>query len=171
MLWERKGLWKITRGVALFMTLALISVLMTAALEVGRRAGRAADRSAVAVDLVQARELAWSGIQLAMGILATDAEKSEVDSLQEAWADPEKLAIAVKALEIANGTLTLSITDELGKIQVNALLDTYPGNAFNEDQRQLWQRFLALIISEDKSGDDRDPAEIINSLKDWLDLR
>ena len=160
---------KNNQGVALFMTLALIFVLTTAALEVGRRAGKAATRAGVAVDLFQARENAWSAIQLAMGILAADAEKNEIDSLQEDWADPEKLAKAVAALEMPGGTLTLSITDELGKIQINALLDAYPGNAFNENQRLLWERLLTLIISGDKSLDDRDPAEIINSLKDWLD--
>ncbi|GAB6142903.1 type II secretion system minor pseudopilin [Desulfocicer niacini] len=157
------------RGVALFMTLALISILTTAALEVGRRAGKAAARSGATVDIFQARESAWSGIQLAMGILAADAQKNEIDSLQEDWAGPEKLAKAVAALEMPGENLTLSITDELGKIQINALLDAYPGNAFNEDQRLLWERLLDLIISGDKSQDDRDPAEIINSLKDWLD--
>ncbi|WP_170923679.1 type II secretion system minor pseudopilin [Desulfocicer vacuolatum] len=160
---------KNNRGVALFMTLALISVLTAAALEVGRRAGKAASRSTAALELFQARQTAWSGIQLAMAILAADAEKNEIDSLQEDWASPEKLAMAVAALEIPRGSLNLSITDELGKIQVNALLDAYPGNAFNENQRQLWERMLGLIISGDKSRDDRDPAEIINALKDWLD--
>ncbi len=160
---------KNNQGIALFMTLALIFVLTTAALEVGRRAGKAADRSGTAVNLFQARENAWSGIQLAMGILAADAEKNETDSLQEDWASPEKLAKAVAALEMPGGTLTLSITDELGKIQINALVDAYPGNAFNENQRGLWERLLDLIISGDKSLDDRDPAEIINCLKDWLD--
>ena len=77
--------------------------------------------------------------------------------------------MAVAALEMPLGSLTLSITDELGKIQVNALLDAYPGNAFNENQRKLWERMLDLLISGDKSQDDRDPAEVINSLKDWLD--
>jgi general secretion pathway protein K len=160
---------KNNRGVALFMTLALISVLTAAALEVGRRAGKAASRSTATLELFQARETAWAGIQLAMGILAADAEKNDIDSLQEDWASPEKLAMAVAALEMPLGTLTLSITDELGKIQVNALLDAYPGNAFNENQRQLWERLLDLLISGDKSQDDRDPSEIINSLKDWLD--
>jgi len=79
------------------------------------------------------------------------------------------LAMAVAALEMPSGVLTLSITDELGKIQINALLDAYPGNAFNENQRKLWERMLELLISGDKSQDDRDPAEVINSLKDWLD--
>ena len=151
------------------MTLALISVLTAAALEVGRRAGKAASRSGVALELFQARQTAWSGIQLAMGILAADAEKNDIDSLQEDWASPEKLAMAVAALEMPLGSLILSITDELGKIQINALVDAYPGNAFNENQRQLWERMLDLLISGDKSQDDRDPSEIINSLKDWLD--
>ncbi len=160
---------KNNQGVALFMTLALIFVLTTAALEVGRRAGKAVARSGVTVDLFQARENARSGIELAMAILAADAEKNETDSLQEDWAGPKKLAKAVAALEMPGETLTLSITDELGKIQINALLDAYPGNAFNENQRRLWERLLDLIISGDKSLDDRDPAEIINCLKDWLD--
>lgn len=166
---NHRHLMKNNQGVALFMTLALIFVLTTAALELGRRAGKAAARSGMAVDLFQARENAWSGIQLAMGILSADAQKNEIDSLQEDWASPEKLANAVAALEMPGGSLTLSITDELGKIQINALLDAYPGNAFNENQRLLWERLLDLIISGDKSLDDRDPAEVINSLKDWLD--
>jgi len=163
------NLFKNNRGVALFITLALISVLTAAAFEVGRRTGKAVSRSAATLDLFQAREMALSGVQLAMGILATDAEKNDIDSLQEAWANPEKLAKAVTALEIPSGNLTLSITDELGKIQMNALLDAFPGNAFNENQRKLWLHMLDMIISGDKSEDDRNPAEIIDSLKDWLD--
>lgn len=52
---------------------------------------------------------------------------------------------------------------------MNALLLEFLGNQLNPDQIRIWENLLRLRFSEDKSMDERDPAEIINSLKDWLD--
>ena len=157
------------RGVALFLTLALVAVLTAAALAVKKRSVTAVEGAVVAADLLAARESARSGIALAMALLADDAARNEIDSVQEDWADGEKCAAAVALLGFPPGSLALSITDELGKIQVNALLAAFPGNTFNEDQKQLWERLLERLIAADKSLDDRDPAGIINAIKDWLD--
>ncbi|MBF0411983.1 MAG: general secretion pathway protein GspK [Desulfamplus sp.] len=159
------------KGIALLVTLALISVLMIAALELVRASGDSAEMERKMADSFQAEQMARSGIELAMFILTRDAQQNEIDSLQEVWADPEILASAVDLLgfDHEQGSLDVVITDELGKIQVNALLAQFPGNMINDDQSALWERFLNLVISSDKSVDMSDPAEIINSIKDWLD--
>ncbi|MBF0467511.1 MAG: general secretion pathway protein GspK [Desulfamplus sp.] len=157
------------RGIALLVVLALISVLMAAALELARGSGDSADMDKRTADRFQAEEMAKSAIGLAMFILVRDAEQNDIDSVQEMWADPGILEAAIQLLGFRQGAVDLVITDELGKIQVNALLEQFPGDAINNDQSALWERFLNMIISSDKSVDLRDPAEIINSLKDWLD--
>lgn len=159
------------KGMALLVTLGLISVLMVASLELVRSTGDSAEMEKKMADRFQAQEMAKSGIELAMFILTRDAEQNDIDSVQEMWADPYVLASAVELLgfDREQGSLDVVITDELGKIQINALLSAFPGSLVNNDQLELWERFLNLLISSDKSADLREPDEIINSLKDWLD--
>lgn len=157
------------KGVALLVTLALVAVLAASALEIGRRVYHAADLTVNYQEMLRADQMALSGIHLAMAVLEEDAATSESDSLQEVWSDPDKLALAVRDLGFTDGDISLSIVDELGKIQVNALIDRFPGNAFNDDQMAVWERLLELVISSDKSADVREPAAIINCIKDWLD--
>lgn len=164
-----KGIGSNTNGMALLVCLAIISILAAAGLELGRRVRSSTDLAIVIEDSFRAEEMALAGINLAMVILAEDRNSNEIDSVQESWANPETIQEAVASLGYDTEKITLSIVDELGKIQVNALLDQFPGNNFNNDQKELWEGFLNTIVSADKSGDKRDPAEIINSLKDWLD--
>ena len=44
------------------------------------------------------------------------------------WADPDALSYAVQILSLEEGSLSLAIRDEMGKIQINALIDGYPGH-------------------------------------------
>lgn len=157
------------RGMALLVTLALVAVLLAVALEVARRAGDAAELNRKTADRLVACEMAASGIELAKLILIRDAEQGDTDSVQELWAEPEKMAMAPLLLGFEPGSLDIVISDELGKIQINSLIREFPGHDINDNQVILWERFLDLIISSDKSIDMREPAEIINSLKDWLD--
>lgn len=156
-------------GMALLICLAIIAVLAAAGLELGKRVRSATDQAIVLQDSFRAEEMALAGINLAMLLLGEDANANETDSVQETWADPDALGSAIASLGYDTEKITLSIADELGKIQVNALITEFPGNTFNNDQKEFWERFLDLLISADKSEDTRDPMEIINSLKDWLD--
>lgn len=161
-------------GMALLVTLAVISILLTLALHLARITGQSVMATGTAKTQFMAQEMATSGIHLAMAILADDAAKNEIDSLQEDWADPEKILQAVNQLGYSSTPapsppLRLKITDELGKIQVNALLKGFPGHELNPDQSLLWENLLNLKISTDKFQDPRDPVAIINALKDWLD--
>lgn len=160
-------------GVALLAVLAVISVLMAAALELARTTGRSAIETGRAADRFQAREKASAGIQLALAILTEDVMTSDIDSLQEDWADPEKLKDAVAGLGYEDQELTLEIRDEMGKLQINALIKEYPGREVNPDQLGIWQRLLGAVRdkAEEPPEGDQAPAALINSLIDWLDDR
>jgi len=157
------------KGVALVVTLAIVAILLATALQMGKFTGDSAMETLAYKDQFQADQLALSGINIAAMILVDDAAKNDIDTVQEAWADPDKLLLAVNELKLEKDTLTIKITDELSKIQVNALLVEFPGNQINSDQSRIWENFFRLRFLTDKSMDKRDPAEIINSLKDWLD--
>jgi len=157
------------KGVALVVTLAIVAILLAAALQMGKFTGDSAMETLAYRDQFQADQLALSGINIAALILVDDAAKNNIDTIQEAWADHDKLLLAVNELKLEKDTLTIKITDELSKIQVNALLLEFPGNQISPVQTRIWENFLRPRFSNDKSLDTRDPDEIINSLKDWLD--
>ncbi|WP_321492287.1 type II secretion system protein GspK [uncultured Desulfobacter sp.] len=159
------------KGVALIATIAVIAILCVVALEAGRLAKQAASGTIAENDMFAAREMAMSGIHLAMMILAVDGADNQIDSIQEAWADPEKIALALAAMGLNPGNVSLKICDEMGKLQLNALLKQFPGNDPNDDQMVILERFLTLAAPEDKPEGAGDTAEIVNSLKDWLDSR
>lgn len=150
-------------------TLAIVAILLAAALQLGKFVGDSVMVTLVEKDQFNAEQLALSGINLAILILVEDAAKSDLDTVQETWADPDKLSQAVNELNLGKDTLTIKIIDEFSKVQVNALIDEFPGNQLNADQRRIWENFFRPRFSNDKSIDERDPAEIINCVKDWID--
>ena len=135
------------KGAALVVTLAIVSILVAAALELGRFTGKSAMATLKEKDMFQAEQYAFSGINLARLILCEDAAKNRVDSIQEPWADSDILFQAVTEMGLARENLTIKITDELSKIQVNAMVKEFPGNLPNFDQIRIWERFLQLRFS------------------------
>ncbi|MCP3871743.1 MAG: general secretion pathway protein GspK [Desulfobacteraceae bacterium] len=159
-------------GAALIVTLAIVAILIAAGLQLSKFTGDSVMATLTQKEQFQADQLALSGINLASLILAEDALKDSTDSVQDAWADPEKLEQAVNELGLENETLVIQITDELSKIQVNALIKEFPGNQINPDQNRIWESFLQDRLSnleEEEETQTIDPASIINALKDWLD--
>ncbi|WP_027362344.1 general secretion pathway protein GspK [Desulfospira joergensenii] len=157
------------RGVALVVTLGIVAILMAGALQLGKLTGDSVMGGLKEKELFQAEQFALSGVSLAKLLLIADAEENEIDSIQEVWANPDKLALAAAQITGSQGNLTIKITDELSKIQVNALVREYPGSELNVDLRRILENFFRLRFSSDKTKDERDPVEIINSMKDWLD--
>lgn len=165
------SIYKDQKGVALIATIAVVAILCVVALEAGRLARQAASGTIVENDMFAAREKAMSGIHLAMMMLTLDAADNEIDSIQETWADPEKIAQAVTAMGINPADLSLKIVDEMGKLQLNALLKQFPGNEPNDTQMVVLERFLTLAAPEDKPEEAGSAVEIVNALKDWLDSK
>jgi general secretion pathway protein K len=161
------------RGIALLVTLAVIAVIMAVTVELNRRARGGITASAVARNRITLESMATSGLYGAMALLTEDKindPPSGLDSLQEKWADAEALEEMAQSLAFENGAITLQITDELARIQVNTLVQFPKGLEANHAQMFLWERFLRLAEFAGKDMEmDIDPRTIINSLKDWLD--
>jgi len=157
------------RGVAILVAIGVVAVLLTAGLALNRRI-RASVSDAIRArnDLVLS-EMATSGVHTAMVMLINDRKENDTDTLQEDWANPEKVAEMLALVPFDDGKVDVTITDERGKIQVNALVKFPEGQQFVASQRSLWQRLLDRAFSAFEEVPDSDPGMIINSLKDWLD--
>jgi general secretion pathway protein K len=156
-------------GAALLITLSIITLLMAVTFDLNRRVRLDLDTAEHHRTRARLLELADSGTAAARALLLRDALDSAADTLQEPWADPDACLEVLASLELDPARVRITITDELGKIQVNALVRSFPGNAVNPDQKQVWENLLAVLIPDDRSSEDQDPAAVLNSLIDWLD--
>lgn len=156
-------------GVALLITLAVITIMVTAGMQIHKQMHLAATSAASSRDQLIAYEMAVSGVNVAKAMLIADREENETDSLQEDWADPEKIKENIKEIPFENGKVKVKITDELSKIQVNALVKFPEGREFNPPQKKIWERFANRLLSLYEDLEDTDPLTIVYSLKDWMD--
>ncbi|RJP78710.1 MAG: general secretion pathway protein GspK [Desulfobacteraceae bacterium] len=163
------GMKKKNQGVALIITITVITLLIATTMELNRRAGDAAEFTGVTRDRLKLSHLTSSGIHMAMALLVKDKNDGEVDSLQEDWADKETVTDLMGDIPFPEGTLAVEIQDELSKIQVNALVKFPDGRDFNQDQMNMWERFVGYITSGENEDDDTSASAIVNSIKDWLD--
>ncbi|HTY27701.1 MAG TPA: general secretion pathway protein GspK [Mycobacterium sp.] len=158
---------------ALLITLSVTTMLVAAGLEFNRRARHDLIAAAAARDHLTMSEMAAAGVHVGMAILAKDKDDNDTDTPLDDWADPDKVALVLREFPFEDGQLSLVITDELGKIQINALVTQPNGAQFNEAQRSLWERFLQYFADRKELKldlkDDNQPTAILNSLKDWLD--
>jgi len=157
------------RGIALLITISVTTILVAAALEFNRRARFLVLSTASVRDRLTMSYMASSGVHIAMALLIKDQAESNFDSLQEDWANPEKIDEILQEIPFDNGKLSVVITDELSKIQINSLVKFPDSRQFNESQVMIWERILNVIGSEDDLQTDSNPTAIVNSVKDWLD--
>jgi len=160
---------KNSQGIALLVTLSVISILIAASLEMNKKMRSAVFSAATTRDRITLLHMASSGVNLAAAILVKDKKDSITDSLQEDWADSEKISEILADFPFDDGSITLTIKDELGKIQLNSLVQFPEGRSFNESQRVMWERFLSILIYKNEAFEDMEPMTIIDSIKDWLD--
>ncbi|MFW6010915.1 MAG: general secretion pathway protein GspK [Desulfosalsimonas sp.] len=168
---------KNNRGIALIITLTAIVVMVAAGFELNRQIQSSAAKTGTGRDMITLQQMLGSGVSIAESILIKDKYETEVDSVQEDWADPEIVEQHVKAAGFEEDSLLVEITDELGRIQANALVQFPEGKEFNPDQRELWVRFFNLILYEFENSEEAgnalaeslEPDMIINPVKDWLD--
>ena len=129
------------KGIALLLVISVTTILIATALEYNRRARLAVLSTAAVRDRLTLAHIASSGIHVAMALLAKDRAESDIDSLQEDWANSEKINELLADIPFEDGQLAVTISDEMGRLQVNALV-TYPESRnFNESQRSIWERF------------------------------
>ncbi len=157
------------RGIALLLTVSITTILVAVVLEYNRQARVTLVSTAAMRNSVTLSQMTASGIHLAMAMLIKDKSESTTDTLMEDWANAEIIEALLAEIPFEDGQLTVIISDELGKIQVNALVAFPDKNKFNEAQLNMWDKFLIYVGDEEQMQDDSQPTAIINSIKDWLD--
>jgi general secretion pathway protein K len=157
------------RGIALLLTVSVTTILVAVVLEYNRQARVTLISTAAMRNSVTLSQMNSSGIHLAMAILLKDKAESATDTFLEDWANVEFIEALLAEMPFDDGKLTVKMTDEMSKIQVNALVAFPDKNKFNEAQLNMWDRFLAYAGDEEQMQDDSQPTAIINSIKDWLD--
>ncbi len=158
------------RGIALLVTLSVITVLVAVTLTQHRQVYHYYSAAHATARLLMGEQMAEAGIQAAMALLVKDARESQLDSLQEPWADPEKRAELAAELQFEQGSVSFSISDELSRIQVNALVLYPAGQQYNPQQLVLWNRFMEVMTAGREFSEQIEPLTIISALKDWLDF-
>lgn len=165
----RGGLSRDETGVALLVTLAVITVLVTVTLALNQSTRLEVESAAASRDRIVLHEAALGVVHSAMAILVKDKADTQIDSVQEIWANPEEVTKVLELTTPEGIETAVVITDELSRIQVNALVTFPEGREFNKTQQGLWERFLAALFLEKEDVGEDAAATIVNSLKDWLD--
>lgn len=159
------------RGVALLVTITVLFVIFAMVSEVNRRVRNSIRSVSVQSTRTTLSAAAISGVHIGIALLMADKKNSTTDTVQEAWADPEEIKALLAEFDFGDAAVSLKITDELGKIQINALVEYPEGKKFNEGQKSMWEYFLKLVNPPDESVESiGENTDIINSVKDWLDF-
>lgn len=155
-------------GVALIVTLTVMVVLVALSLALNQKMNAAFDASVNVYRQTTLSQMASSGIHSAMALLAKDRMESKVDSVQEDWAAPETIEELLEPVTFDDGAVTVVISDERSRIQVNALVEL-PGHEYDTSQLHLWTRLTEFLVNQYDPLEDMEPNELIDSLKDWID--
>ena len=158
------------RGIALIITLGILSLLVSLALELHRQSRETAIRGGGVKDRLILGQMAASAVQAAMGMLIQDRMESDIDSVQEDWADPEKVRQALDELSFERGEVRCVISDEMARLQVNALVMFPEGTDSDGALRLIWERaFTIAVFPYEDLPEESSPTAIVNSLIDWID--
>ena len=146
------------RGIALLLTLLVLTLLVALILEFDAEARREYRDAAAFRDNFKATVLARAAVQAARGTLQQDSIKDQqtgqsFDALTDLWALP------IRDYAIGDGFLTAQIEDERGKLNLNDL--AIGGNPIAK--KALVQRFKRLFELLQINPD------LVDAIIDWVD--
>ncbi len=142
-------------GVALVLTLLILTLLVVTGLEMNRAIRVEATLAENFRDLTQASYIAQSGVEIARALIQND--DPAYDGPDERWAHFEDLGFLSPRF-FPEGSFTGRILDENAKFNPNGILDPY-GN-LNLKKKEQMERLLNLLGH---------PVDWMDSLLDWLD--
>jgi general secretion pathway protein K len=142
------------RGMALLIVLVIIALLSTLLTELAFSTLVDLRLTETFRDTTRAYYLAKGGVNAGQMILQED--RNGYDSLDEPWSQ------GVVNYPVGEGAITVRITDQNGKLGINAMVHRNTPSALMIDR--FYRLMLALEI--DKWGD---PAELTAALIDWID--
>lgn len=105
------------RGMALLMTILIVTLLSMLILDLHSRSYLSLTRARNSVNSLKAYYIMRSGVSAAMGFLELDAKVSTVDTLAEDWAQ------GVKGFPVGDGEVSIDISDEASKFNINTLIN------------------------------------------------
>ena len=140
------------RGVALVSALLAVALLMLVVVEFTYSSQIDTSQAKNALRVVQASCLAQSGVNLAKLALERDAKVGGVDSLGDEWAE------ALPPLPAGQGLISVRISDEQGKLNLNAL--RHANGTILGPWREVAERLFEI------RGVD---VGLLDPLLDWLD--
>ena len=143
------------RGVALVITLLILTILIVVGLEINRSIRVEASLAGNFRDLTQAGYIAKSGVEIARALLQEDDQA--YDALNERWAQFEMLSLFSSQL-FPEGYFAGKISDENAKLNPNFLIDAY--GMVNLKKRNQLERLIALLGHDPK---------LMDAILDWLD--
>lgn len=158
------GIVSNNRGMALLLTLLVISIIVVVTLQFNTAMRLDAYEAANLRDGIKLGYTARSAFNLAREVLYHDAGESTFDSLNETWAKLPEYS-GYSALLLGGERVDLTIADHTGKIQINALVYAENPDA-RQRQRELLERFLQ---SEEFGLSTEEVNGILAALQDWLD--
>jgi general secretion pathway protein K len=146
------------RGIALLLTLLVLTLMVALILEFDAEARREYRDAAAFRDNFKATVLARASVQAARGVLQQDLLKDKqtgqsFDALTDLWALP------ITNYAIGDGLLNAQIEDERGKLNLNDL--TAVGDAITKGKRIL--RFKRLFELLQVNPD------LVDAIVDWVD--
>ena len=138
------------RGVAAITAILIVAVAASAATLMLAQQSAMVDQAMLITSRAQADLYARAGIDWARGVLQEDSRTSrQVDSLNEAWAQP------IAALPVERALVSGAITDEQGKLNLNSLV--------GDTAQASRGAFGRLLASQGL------PLELADAVVDWID--
>jgi len=148
------------KGIALITVLLIIVILVAVVIELNRSSRGDIYDAATVSDGIKLSYIAKSGFFAAEALLA--GSQTNCDTLRDDWANMETISLQSNTF-FPEGYFIARIEDESGKIPLNKLVN---GDDFNPDIRDI----LTRLLGQPEFGlQERQIAEIIDSIKDWID--
>jgi general secretion pathway protein K len=148
------------RGIALILVILMMSIIVAVTIAFNRSTRYEIYDAANLSDTIRLLYVAKTGFSVGEAILLVD--KTGFDALTDEWADTELISATSERL-FTQGNFQLRVEDETGRININKLV---VGAAFNPDIKELLTRLLGL---PEFRLEPEKVAEIVESIKDWLD--
>lgn len=149
------------RGMALLITIMIISLLVVVTLEFGKAMRQNHLAATNLKNGEQLKTIARSGINLAVALLTRDGKETAFDSLLEEWATVDRVDLSGL---FDSGDVQLNIADLSGRLQINSLAK---GGQIGTGAREI---LIRLLLSDNFAVEgEAEVKVVVDSLVDWLD--
>jgi general secretion pathway protein K len=156
----RKLLFHNNRGIALITVILIIVILVAVVIELNRSSRADIYDARNLSDGIKLTYIAKSGFYGAAAILSNS--QNNYDTLRDDWAHMETISLQSNTL-FTDGYFIARIEDETGKIPLNKLVN---GDEYNAEIKEI----LTRLLGQPEFGlNERQIAEIVDSIKDWID--